>query len=160
MRKKRWTCLLLAAPVLDSTVAALCPDTFRTLLFPRPAGDEPCALRAWCLEHGETKTTSCPRPRCRRTTTVLRRKCHRPFRALFREAELAISMRKTGSLPRVRPVMAMAASFLIRATRSVAVVPRLSFRLGDQCVLYPRASLSAPPLSVQYLLNRPSLLPM
>src|SRR5471030_1961218 len=66
---------------------------------------------------------------------------------------------KNGGLPNVRPLMLIATSFIIRATRFVAVVPRLSFRLGDQCVLYPRVSLSAPPLWVQYLANRPRLSP-
>src|ERR1700712_4193497 len=98
------------------------------------------------------------KPRRGRTTTVLHWKCRRPFHAPFSDATLIINMRKTRRLPRVLPVTAIAGSLLIRATRFVAVVPRLSFRLGDQCELYPPASLTAPPLSVQYLANRPSLL--
>ena len=58
-----------------------------------------------------------------------------------------------------QPLISIAMSIQIRATRFVAIVPRLSFRLGDQYVLCPRVSLSAPPLSVQSLADRPSWLP-
>jgi len=132
--------------------------------FPNPvitpsASDETCAVRARVVPAAQRdKGNLVPKPRGG-TTTVLHRKCHRSLHALWSEAESTISMRKTGSLPNVRPLMLIAASFIIRATRFVAVVPRLSFRLGDQCVLYPRVSLSAPPLRVQYLANRPRLLP-
>jgi hypothetical protein len=115
-----------------------------------------------CIGCGSTKYQTARALRSSFRRLVEKRKCFmwKPL------GSSAIYMRLYGSLALLvcsaaahQPVISIAISVQIRATRFVAIVPRLSFRLGDRYVLCPRVSLSAPPRSVQYLANRPGWLP-
>ena len=61
MREKHSTCLSPATAVLDSSTAALCPDSFQTP-YPWLATRYAHCAHAGCLQHGETSTTSCQAP--------------------------------------------------------------------------------------------------
>src|SRR5258708_1032364 len=63
------------------------------------------------------------------------------------------------SLLNVRPALSISRLKADQSNTACCKSSRLSFRLGDQYVLCPRVSLSAPPLSVQSLADRPSWLP-